>query len=44
MNVIVYALLAYFATTVISLGVVGIIVLIDKISSDKGVRRNDGIN
>ncbi len=38
MNVVVYALLAYAATAVISLGVVGIIVLINKLlSGGKGV-------
>ncbi len=35
MNVVVYALTAYGATAVISLGIVGIIVLINRLLQDK---------
>lgn len=35
MNIVIYALVAYGATAVISLGIIGIIVLINQILQDK---------
>lgn len=41
MNVVVYALFAYVATAVISLGVVAVIVAVNRIFSSSGEGAND---